>query len=278
MSPCSLISHLLWSFLLDEAFILISWLPGYVGAATVGAAAWWFTVSEDGPQVTLYQLVRLTSWGRSFFRFSASPHSSASPTEPLPPVWPRQPRVWWPGLPRVWVSLPHDHGLVSLSHYWDVQCPEQVSARSGEGLVQGSTWLQMVTVNHSVQSVREPVAAAYAPLGECLAIGGHLPVNVPPLPHPLCGTSACECTQQLILQWFDNIIKQNWELIFHLQWRKWWQKTWVTIWSKCLWIQLLFTVAYRLFNVLTYDLILFRCHLKVDIVYIIYNPLAGKLC
>uniref|UniRef100_A0A8C9YG38 Calcium-transporting ATPase n=1 Tax=Sander lucioperca TaxID=283035 RepID=A0A8C9YG38_SANLU len=28
----------------------------YVGAATVGAAAWWFTVSEDGPQLTLYQL------------------------------------------------------------------------------------------------------------------------------------------------------------------------------------------------------------------------------
>ncbi|XP_076860228.1 sarcoplasmic/endoplasmic reticulum calcium ATPase 2 isoform X1 [Brachyhypopomus gauderio] len=28
----------------------------YVGAATVGAAAWWFTVADDGPQVTLYQL------------------------------------------------------------------------------------------------------------------------------------------------------------------------------------------------------------------------------
>ncbi|XP_014904594.1 sarcoplasmic/endoplasmic reticulum calcium ATPase 2 isoform X1 [Poecilia latipinna] len=31
-------------------------IGGYVGAATVGAAAWWFTVSEDGPQITLYQL------------------------------------------------------------------------------------------------------------------------------------------------------------------------------------------------------------------------------
>ncbi|XP_012738043.2 sarcoplasmic/endoplasmic reticulum calcium ATPase 2 isoform X1 [Fundulus heteroclitus] len=31
-------------------------IGGYVGAATVGAAAWWFTVSEDGPQLTLYQL------------------------------------------------------------------------------------------------------------------------------------------------------------------------------------------------------------------------------
>ncbi|XP_068167037.1 sarcoplasmic/endoplasmic reticulum calcium ATPase 2 [Antennarius striatus] len=28
----------------------------YVGAATVGAAAWWFVVSDDGPQITLYQL------------------------------------------------------------------------------------------------------------------------------------------------------------------------------------------------------------------------------
>uniref|UniRef100_A0A3B3CQY3 Calcium-transporting ATPase n=1 Tax=Oryzias melastigma TaxID=30732 RepID=A0A3B3CQY3_ORYME len=31
-------------------------IGGYVGAATVGAAAWWFIVSEDGPQLTLYQL------------------------------------------------------------------------------------------------------------------------------------------------------------------------------------------------------------------------------
>uniref|UniRef100_A0AAY4D2U9 Calcium-transporting ATPase n=1 Tax=Denticeps clupeoides TaxID=299321 RepID=A0AAY4D2U9_9TELE len=30
----------------------------YVGAATVGAAAWWFIAAEDGPMVTLYQLVR----------------------------------------------------------------------------------------------------------------------------------------------------------------------------------------------------------------------------
>ncbi|XP_030214788.1 sarcoplasmic/endoplasmic reticulum calcium ATPase 2 isoform X1 [Gadus morhua] len=31
-------------------------IGGYVGAATVGAAAWWFTVASDGPQVSLYQL------------------------------------------------------------------------------------------------------------------------------------------------------------------------------------------------------------------------------
>uniref|UniRef100_A0A3P8VUS1 Calcium-transporting ATPase n=1 Tax=Cynoglossus semilaevis TaxID=244447 RepID=A0A3P8VUS1_CYNSE len=31
-------------------------IGGYVGAATVGAAAWWFVIAEDGPQVSLYQL------------------------------------------------------------------------------------------------------------------------------------------------------------------------------------------------------------------------------
>ncbi|CAI9574120.1 unnamed protein product [Staurois parvus] len=31
-------------------------IGGYVGAATVGAAAWWFMCAEDGPAVTFYQL------------------------------------------------------------------------------------------------------------------------------------------------------------------------------------------------------------------------------
>lgn len=43
-----------------------------------------------------------------------------------------------------------------------------------------------------LQSVREPVPAADASLGEHLAAGGHLSLHVPPLPHPLCGTSTCE--------------------------------------------------------------------------------------
>lgn len=30
---------------------------GYVGAATVGAAAYWFLYDEEGPEVTYYQLV-----------------------------------------------------------------------------------------------------------------------------------------------------------------------------------------------------------------------------
>lgn len=30
---------------------------GYVGAATVGAAAWWFMAAHDGPKLSFYQLV-----------------------------------------------------------------------------------------------------------------------------------------------------------------------------------------------------------------------------
>lgn len=32
-------------------------LSGYVGAATVGAAAWWFMAAHDGPKLSFYQLV-----------------------------------------------------------------------------------------------------------------------------------------------------------------------------------------------------------------------------
>jgi len=35
-------------------------IGGYVGAATVGAAAWWFMYCEDGPQISYYQLVKYT--------------------------------------------------------------------------------------------------------------------------------------------------------------------------------------------------------------------------
>ena len=44
----------------DDGVILVSLLPGYVGAATVGAAAWWFVLSDDGPQINLYQLVSVS--------------------------------------------------------------------------------------------------------------------------------------------------------------------------------------------------------------------------
>lgn len=36
-------------------------LTGYVGAATVGAASWWFVAAEDGPRITFYQLVILAT-------------------------------------------------------------------------------------------------------------------------------------------------------------------------------------------------------------------------
>jgi len=32
-------------------------IGGYVGAATVGSAAWWFTMYDRGPQLNYYQLV-----------------------------------------------------------------------------------------------------------------------------------------------------------------------------------------------------------------------------
>ena len=35
----------------------LCFLQGYVGAATVGAAAWWFIAADGGPRVTFYQLV-----------------------------------------------------------------------------------------------------------------------------------------------------------------------------------------------------------------------------
>lgn len=41
--------------------IFLIWSPGYVGAATVGAAAWWFVAAEDGPRITFYQLVWSTA-------------------------------------------------------------------------------------------------------------------------------------------------------------------------------------------------------------------------
>jgi len=36
-------------------------IGGYVGAATVGAAAWWFTMYDRGPQLNYYQLVSRSS-------------------------------------------------------------------------------------------------------------------------------------------------------------------------------------------------------------------------
>ncbi|XP_060881298.1 calcium-transporting ATPase sarcoplasmic/endoplasmic reticulum type isoform X2 [Metopolophium dirhodum] len=45
-------------------------IGGYVGAATVGAAAWWFMYCEDGPQISYYQLTHHLSCisGGSEFR------------------------------------------------------------------------------------------------------------------------------------------------------------------------------------------------------------------
>lgn len=44
-------------FLLHPCNHFSSMPSGYVGAATVGAAAWWYTMYEKGPQLNYYQLV-----------------------------------------------------------------------------------------------------------------------------------------------------------------------------------------------------------------------------
>lgn len=36
---------------------VVLFCAGYVGAATVGAAAWWFMAAHDGPKLSFYQLV-----------------------------------------------------------------------------------------------------------------------------------------------------------------------------------------------------------------------------
>ena len=57
--PSSIIKYLLLSRALCVSFynILIC-ISVYVGCATVGAAAWWFMVYENGPKLNYYQLVR----------------------------------------------------------------------------------------------------------------------------------------------------------------------------------------------------------------------------
>lgn len=55
-------------------------IGGYVGAATVGAAAWWFTLYEHGPQLNYYQLVSwknlsVTLWVQMHYNFEAIIHA-----------------------------------------------------------------------------------------------------------------------------------------------------------------------------------------------------------
>jgi len=70
-------------------------IGGYVGAATVGAAAWWFTIYDRGPQLNYYQLVsrrslhflllshlmvikKLLNYNRIFLFFFSSSHVHTS--------------------------------------------------------------------------------------------------------------------------------------------------------------------------------------------------------
>lgn len=53
-------------------------LPGYVGAATVGGAAWWFLYDQSGPGVTYYQLVCNSN---SFKETVTAPYCSFAPVK-----------------------------------------------------------------------------------------------------------------------------------------------------------------------------------------------------
>ncbi|KAL4609586.1 sarcoplasmic/endoplasmic reticulum calcium ATPase 2 [Arapaima gigas] len=62
--------QLLWVNLVTDVSIIHAFtnavsplLAGYVGAATVGAAAWWFIAADDGPRVTFYQLSHFLQCG-----------------------------------------------------------------------------------------------------------------------------------------------------------------------------------------------------------------------
>lgn len=190
-----------------------SLLPGYVGAATVGAAAWWFTVSEDGPQVTLYQLVGLSVG--TFQPPSALPpplltfpsshratSSSAAQTTQSSTAWTAmcssRPTPWpWP----CQCSSPLRCATLSTGK----RDPE-----SGDIVLRDQRKAEYITESPSVVSVQpigEPVPAANASLGEHLAAGGHLPLHVSPLPHPLCGTSACEFNSPVYLNMTSSVRK-----------------------------------------------------------------------
>ncbi|RXM32770.1 Sarcoplasmic/endoplasmic reticulum calcium ATPase 1 [Acipenser ruthenus] len=70
-------------------------IGAYVGAATVGAAAWWFMYSDDGPEVTYYQLnqslVRMPPWVNCWLLgsicLSMSLHFLILYVDPLPMIF-----------------------------------------------------------------------------------------------------------------------------------------------------------------------------------------------
>lgn len=53
---------------LDIGAEVLLFCAGYVGAATVGAAAWWFMAAHDGPKLSFYQLVNTPPNCRHRFR------------------------------------------------------------------------------------------------------------------------------------------------------------------------------------------------------------------
>lgn len=141
---------------MDISFVIL--LPGYVGAATVAAAAWWFLYSDDGPMVTFYQLVSIKSsylwtfllkysWDSSckitadllkiknhlslsqalpIFFFKKTIYVCFSPSVSLHAVQWGQWGLCWCPLWGIWVCSTNDHGSVCTGHHRDVQRSEQV--------------------------------------------------------------------------------------------------------------------------------------------------------
>lgn len=83
-------------------------IGGYVGAATVGAAAWWFMFSPEGPQMNYYQLVRGAHRGKVAIsnRFLCFSFCSDSPLAVLL----RRRRLQGCRLQGLHRSPSHDHG------------------------------------------------------------------------------------------------------------------------------------------------------------------------
>lgn len=56
--PVSYLQRISYKNSNDSEYYLFSYMAigGYVGAATVGGATWWFMYSDAGPQLTFWQL------------------------------------------------------------------------------------------------------------------------------------------------------------------------------------------------------------------------------
>ena len=131
----------------------------YVGAGTVGAAAWWYMLSPVGPHLSYYQLshhLQCTPDNEAFKVMKCDLYLAQHFTLNLFPslsAGNRLRHLPWPPS--------HDYGSFRLGHHWDVERLEQL--------------------------VWEPVDAGYAALVQHLAHFGHCSFDDAPLHDPLRG-------------------------------------------------------------------------------------------